>query len=188
MKAKIILFAILLVIGNTLKAQAVDKETALSQAMANIWSEQDEFTHVTRYYSNRTPKNQNDFYDRFFLYISVPEKSGLPRLFLEVSHSDQYHRGDYYRIKKITLLSDGKSLDLPMDQGTISGNGGQQSIFTMGFGKKPYYFDYIKEMAKAESTKARIVTPKNLLIDFEISARERKALGDVLALWELMKK
>jgi hypothetical protein len=58
----------------------------------------------------------------------------------------------------------------------------------MGFGKKPYYFDYIKDMVNAQSTKARIVTPKSLQIDFEISAKERKAMSEVLALWELMRK
>jgi hypothetical protein len=188
MNAKILLIVILLVTGISLNAQVVDKETTLTEVMSNIWSEQDEFSQITRYYSKKTPKNQNDFYDRFFLYISVPKNNGVPRLFLEISHSDQYRRGDYYRIKTISLLSDGKPLDLPMNQGTISGNGSQQSIFTMGFGKKPYYFDYIKDMVNAQSTKARIVTPKNLQIDFEISAKERKAISEVLALWELMKK
>jgi hypothetical protein len=188
MKAKIYLIAILLVAGISVKAQVVDKEALLSEAMTNIRTVKDEFAQSTLYYSVKTPKNQNDFYDRFFLYIKVPENNGVPRLFLEISHSDQYRRGDYYRIKKISLLSDGKPLDLPMDQGTVTGNGTQQAIFTMGFGKKPYYFDYVKDMANAQTTKARIITPKDLIIDFDISARERKAMNDVIALWEIIKK
>lgn len=188
MKFRYCFIVLLLVIGVSLKAQVVDKETSLSEVMKSIRTEKDEFNQSVTYFSNRTPKNQNDAYDRFFLYIKVPEKNGMPRLFLEVSHSDQFRLGDYYKIKSISLLSDSKPIDLPMEQGNIIGNGSQQAIFTMGFGKKPFYLDYVKGMVNAESTKARIVTPKNIIIDFNISARERLAMGEVLALWELIKK
>jgi len=189
MKAKIFLIAILLVTGASVKAQVADKVTALSEAMKNIRSEKDDFTHITKYYSERTPNDQNDFYDRFFLYISAPENSEEPRLLLKVSHSSTIHpiKG-YLSIKSIVLLSDAKILTLPINLGTISGNGTQHSSFTMGFGKRPIYFDFVKGMTSAQTTKARIITENNKLVDFEISSKERKAMSEVLALWELMKK
>ena len=81
MKAKIFLIVILLVTGASVKAQVADKISALTEAMKNIRSEKDEFTHITKFYSERTPNDQNDFYDRFFLYISAPENSEEPRLY-----------------------------------------------------------------------------------------------------------
>ena len=189
MKSKVIFIALLLVIGISLKAQVVDKETSLSEAMKNIRTEKDEFTHTTLYFSDRTPKNQNDFMDRFFIYISVPENNGQPRLFLEVSHSENFHPlVGYINIQSILLLSDDKTVELPMNLGNISGNGTQHSIFTMGFGRRPVYFDFVNGMVNAKNTKARIITFKNKLLDFDISSRERKGIADVLALWDLLKK
>lgn len=192
MKIRIYLMTLMLSIGFTLNAQDApsdNKVTTLTEAMENIWSEQDEFTHVTKYYSKKTPKNQNDLLDRFFIFISVPENNEIPRLFLEVSHSVLNRQfGNYNYIKTIYLLSDDKTIELPVTSEGIIGNGTQHFIFTMGFGKKPLYFDFIKGMVNAKTTKGRLVTPKNLSFDFDISARERKAMNDVLTLWELMKK
>ena len=189
MKLKYYLFALLFISGLSLNAQNTDKDFAKSEAMKNIREEKDEFTKIVTYFSGRTPKNQNDFTDRFFIYISIPENNGEPRLFLKVSHSEDYRRlGRYNYIKKIYLLSDDKTIELPVNSdGVISGNGTQHSTFNMGFGKKPIYFDFVKRMVNAQITKARIVTPKNLLIEFDISARERMAINDVITLWEAVK-
>jgi uncharacterized ubiquitin-like protein YukD len=43
-------------------------------------------------------------------------------------------------------------------------------------------------MSGAQTTKARIITENNKLIDFEISSKERKAMSEILALLELIKK
>ena len=89
-------------------------------------------------------------YDRFFLYISATENSEEPRLLLKVSHSSTIHSiKGYLSIKSIDLLSNDKILILPINFGTISGSG-------------------------AQTTKARIITENNKLIDFEISSKERQ--------------
>lgn len=191
MKSRIYLIAFLFLSGLSLSAQDlvnVDIEPAKLEAMKNIRVEKDDFSKVAKYFSDRTPKDIKDL-DRFFIFISVPENQNQQRLFLEVSHYSSFHpvKG-YMRYRKIVLLADDKTIELPLNQGTISGNGTQHSTFTMGFGRKPEFYEFIKRTINAQVTKARLFTDDNRYLDFEISSRERKALNDVITLWELISK
>jgi hypothetical protein len=79
-------------------------------------------------------------YDRFFLYISATENSEELRLLLKVAHSSTIHSiKGYLSIKSIVLISNDKTLTLPINLGTISGNNTQHSSFTMGFGMRPFF-------------------------------------------------
>jgi hypothetical protein len=191
MKSRIYLIAFFFLSGLSLSAQDlvnVDKESAKSEAMKNIRVEKDDFSHVAKYFSDRTPKDIKDL-NRFFIFISVPENQNQQRLFLEVSHYASFHpvKG-YMRYRKIVLLADDKTIELPLNQGTIRGNGTRHSTFTMGFGRKPEFYEFIKSTINAQVTKARLFTDDNRYLDFEISSRERKALNDVITLWELISK
>lgn len=191
MKSRIYLIAFLFLSGLSLSAQDlvnVDKEPAKLEAMKNIRVEKDDFSQVAKYFSDRTPKDIKDL-DRFFISISVPEDQNQQKLFLEVSHYASFHpvKG-YMRYRKIVLLADDKTIELPLNQGTISGNGTRHSTFRMRFGRKPEFYEFIKRMINAQVTKARLFTVDNKYLDFDISSRERKALNDVITLWELISK
>jgi hypothetical protein len=191
MKIKFCLLAILLVSVLSLNAQdlvIVDKELAKLEAMKNIRVEKDDFSYTTKYYSDRTPKDIKD-QDRFFIFINVPANPKEQRLFLEVSHYASFHPIiGYMRYSKIKLQSDDKTIELPLSLGSISGNGKQHSTFTMGFGRRPEYYDFIKSMISAQTTKARLYTDDGRYLDFDISSRERKAINDVITLWEIVNK
>ena len=191
MNLKICLIAFLVTSVISLNAQNlvdVDIETAKAEALKNIRIVKDAFTHSAKYYSDRTPKDIKDL-NRFFIFISVPEIQNQQRLFLEVSHYSSFHPViGYMRYRQIVLLADDKTIELPLNQGTISGNGTQHSTFTMGFGRKPEFYEFLKGPINAQVTKARLFTDDNRYLDFEISSRERKALNDVITLWEIISK
>lgn len=191
MKFRHLAIVLLLILSNKISAQQLnsfENQPLFIESMKNIRVVKDEFTHKTKYYSDRTPKDINDL-DRFFIYINVPEKQEQQRLFLEVSHYSTFHPViGYMRYRKIVLLSDDKTIELPLSQGTISGNGTRHSTFTMGFGRKPEFYEFIKGMINAQTTKARLYTDDNRYLDFDISSRERKALNDIITLWEIIKK
>ena len=191
MKIRHLVIVLLLTICNKINAQQFDSfesQPLFIEAMKNIRVDKDEFTHITKYYSGKTPKDIKDL-DRFFIFINVPEKQEQQRLFLEVSHYSSFHPViGYMRYRKIVLLADDKTIELPLNLGSISGNGTRHSIFTMGFGKRPEFYEFIKGMINAQNTKARLYTDDNRYLDFDISSRERKALNDVISLWEVVKK
>ena len=191
MKEKFLIIALILFSNLKINAQqysASGDEPMLTEALKNIRIEKDEFTHIAKYYSDRTPKDIKD-QDRFFIFINVPANPKEQRLFLEVSHYASFHPNiGYMRYSKIILLADDKTIELPLSLGAISGNGNQHSTFTMGFGRRPEYYDFIKSMISAQTTKARLYTDDGRYLDFDISSRERKAINDVITLWEIVNK
>jgi outer membrane lipoprotein-sorting protein len=78
MKAKIFLIVILLVTGASVKAQVADKITALTEAMKNIRSEKDEFTHITNFIQREPLMIRTIFMiDFFFILVLLKIQKNL---------------------------------------------------------------------------------------------------------------
>jgi hypothetical protein len=165
--------------------EKMDKDYFIKQAMNNIRVESDEFTKVTRWFSDRTPKNKSGE-NRFWIYINSPEDKSACKLFLSVSHYTVVpYETRRNNIKTVYLLSDNNSMELP--SGDIFGAYTINCIFRLPFGGKPEVFNLVKSMINSDNAKVRIVDVFGNRFEFTISSREKKAINDVMNIWELIK-
>jgi len=162
-----------------------DKDYLIKEAMKNIRVESDEFTKVTRWFSDRTPKNKSGE-NLLWLHINSPEDKSASRIILSVSHyTDMPYNTRRNNIKMVYLLSDNNSMELP--SGEITGAYTTICIFRLPFGGKPEVFNLVKSIINSDNAKVRIVDVFGKYFEFTISSREKKAINDVITIWELIK-
>jgi hypothetical protein len=165
--------------------EKMDKDYLIKQAMNNIRVESDEFTKVTRWFSDRTPKNKSGE-NRLWIHINSPEDKYASKLILSVSrYTDIPYLTRRNDIKTVYLMSDNNSMELP--RGEIFGAYTINCIYRLKLGGKPEVFNLVKSIINSETARVRIVTVFGQIDELTISSREKKAINDVINIWELIK-
>ncbi|MBS1640559.1 MAG: hypothetical protein JSR12_10930 [Bacteroidetes bacterium] len=154
----------------------------VEEAMKNIRSKVDEFSGFTSYYSDRTPKDPSDV-DRLFISLNKHTNGRLVCNFWVLHNALTTSSGLYMNIEQIFIKTDNSTYVLDCKPQYIFGNGTQHSFYKAGFIKEQSPYKWALDIMNSNVCKVRFLGEGRFL-DFEVSTREKKAIKDVITLYE----
>lgn len=167
------------------KEDNADSQTKVTEeeVMKNIKIVNDDFANKIFYFSKKTPDDHFD-QDRFFIHLYKDIK-GRPLLYWHVYRNSDYSSvNSYMNVEKILIKAENETLQLIPKK--IVGNGTKNYHASSEFNYEKNVFDFIKKLSDSKETKVRL-HGNGYFHDFDISNRERKAIKDVLQLYDFLK-